>query len=75
MTMWRYGGIVDPWRAASDGRKAFPPSAHAMASRTLVFPWLLSPPMIVSPEADGSILTALTRLTFSISSLLIFMLM
>ena len=67
----RLGGIVDPSRCACEGLYLLPPKAHAIASNTLVLPWLLFPPTIVSPFADGSILTALTRFTFSISSLLI----
>mgnify|MGYP006983503893 CR=1 FL=1 len=43
----------------------------AILSRTLVLPWLLFPPITVKPVEDGSILTALIRLTFSISNLLI----
>ena len=71
MTMCRLGGVTDPSRVAWDGLYLFPPSAHAMESMTLVFPWLLFPPMMVNPFALGSILTALTRFTFSISSLFI----
>ena len=72
ITMWRFGGITEPSRCAWDGRYLSPPRAQAIASRTEVFPWLLFPPMIVRPLAVGSILTAFTRLTFSISNLLIF---
>ena len=62
---------MDPSRAGLLGLYLLPPNAQAMASRTLVFPWLLLPPRIVSPFDVGSIVTALTRFTFSISSLLI----
>ena len=63
---------MDPSRVASDGLKFSPPNAHAMESSTDVLPWLFLPPMTVRPFAVGSSFTALIRLTFSISSLLIF---
>ena len=72
---WRIGSVYAPSLAAAVGLYLSPPSAHAMASSTEVFPWLLLPPMMVRPFADGSSFTALIRLTFSISRLLIFTLM
>lgn len=71
IVMCRLGGVTDPSRLGLDGLCLLPPRAHAIASSTLVFPWLLFPPMIVNPFWLGSITAALTRLTFSISSRLI----
>ena len=71
-TIFKFGGMMDPSRVASDGLKFSPPNAHAMESSTDVLPWLFLPPMTVRPFAVGSSFTALIRLTFSISSLLIF---
>ena len=65
------GGTIEPSRSALLGLYLLPPNAQAILSRTLVLPWLLFPPITVKPLADGSILTALIRLTFSISNLLI----
>ena len=42
-----------------DGSNLLPPNAHAMASRTDVFPCPFFPPMIVNPFFDGSSFTAL----------------
>ena len=55
-----------------EGLNRSPPSAQAMASSTLVLPCSFRPPMTVRPLAAGSTVTARIRLTFSISSRLIF---
>ena len=68
----KMGSVYAPSLAAAVGLYLSPPSAHAIASSTDVLPWLLLPPMMVKPFADGSSFTALIRLTFSISRLLIF---
>ena len=75
ITICKFGGITDPSLSACEGRERSPPSAQAIASSTEVLPWLFLPPMMVNPFSVGSIFTALTRFTFSISSLLIFMFM
>ena len=68
----KMGSVYAPSLAAAVGLYLSPPSAHAIASSTEVLPWLLLPPMMVKPFADGSSLTALIRLMFSSSRLVIF---
>ena len=68
---FRCGGIAEPSRCGSEGRYFSPPSAQAMLSSTEVFPCPFRPPMTVRPFGVGSSRTALIRLTFSISRLLI----
>ena len=60
-----------PSLCGCDGLYFAPPKAHAIASSTLVLPWLFFPPTTVKPFFVGSNLTALTRFTFSSSRLLI----
>ena len=67
-----FAGVALPSRFGLDGCLRLPPSAHAMASMTLVLPWPLRPPITVRPFSVGRSATALIRLTFSSSSAEIF---
>lgn len=61
---WSEGGVSAPSRSGMVGFIRSPPSAHAMASMTDVFPWPFFPPITVSPVSDGVSATARTRFTF-----------